>query len=258
MAKVLPFKGGVVVSDSLGNLSEASPLGITHQGKKVKFFDLFRIYRQQRFESKPLLYTSCEFEIKKEREYEFFHLCWEFEVLEIIYRNFTRPYSNEELNYLIPKLARITKDISDINKFMGKKLGDKENSKPKKTIGDLSIFSLQESRKELLSTKRLTMLLELEAEKDLKRDKKNRPREALILIYPIQILKKIYNCLDIKRDWKHFIHQELIKIPSLKDLRYITIETAIKKSKRKAFLDQYLRSIKDEDEFNEALKFIFE
>ena len=251
MGKILKFDRGV----------EEAPLGLTHHrshyASTIKLFEMFKCYRYiKQSNPNPSLDNRPDLFVKEKHKTKFLHLAWEYEYLDIIYSQNTRPFSNEELNYIIPKLKRIKKEIDDIEKLMKDKLDNKNNSKPKKTLGNLSTFTIDESRKELLSTKRLSFILEREAEGDLKKQKKNRPREALSLVYAVQILKEIYNCLDIKKEWKTFIHQEILKIPSLSELKYITIETAIKKSKGKAFQDQWLRSARDEDEFENIRKFI--
>jgi hypothetical protein len=251
LGKILKFDRGV----------QETPLGLTHHNNNyasaVKLFEMFQCYRYiKQKNTNPTLVNRPDLFVKEEHKKKFYHLAWEYEYLDLIYSQNTRPYSNEELNYMIPKLKRIYKDIGDIEKFMKDKLDDVNNSKPKKILGNLLPPAINESRKELLSTKRLLFILEREAEGDLKKQKKNRPREALSLIYAVQVLKEIYNCLDIKKAWRDFIHQEIVRIPSLSQLQYITIETAIKKSKGKAFQDQWLRSARDEDELENIRKFI--
>ena len=51
------------------------------------------------------------------------------------------------------------------------------------------------------------MLMASKAEEDTKIKKNNRPREVLFIIYPIYILKQIYNCIDWdKKKYKDLSH----------------------------------------------------
>ena len=94
------------------------------------------------------------------------------------------------------------------------------------------------------------------AEEDTKIKKNNRPREVLFIIYPIYILKQIYNCIDWDKkkykDLSHFrsfFQKEIKYLSSLRDLNFITIQNAIKRSKDFSFFDQYLRSLSNKKDF---------
>ena len=250
MGKVLQFKKGA-----------DTPLGLTYNKlndiDEVSFYDIFKVFRFLKLsDKKPSLDSRTDIVIKKERYSEFLHYAWELDIVDIFYFQNTRPFNNEDLKKIIPKLKRVGKDIRAIYELTYQDLLPPKNSKPKRTLGDLQPQSMREKLTETLNTRTMFMYLAQKAEEDIKVEKGGRAREVLSIIYPVQLLIKIWNCLDEKRDLKQFIVQEIVNLPSLKDLKYITIQNAMKKAKEKAFEDQYLRSVNSEEELNKIRDYI--
>ena len=106
MGKILKFDRGV----------EEAPLGLTHHrshyASTIKLFEMFKFYRYiKQSNPNPTLINRSDLFVKENHKTKFLHLSWEYEYLDLIYSQNTRPYSNEELNYMIPKLKRIYKEI---------------------------------------------------------------------------------------------------------------------------------------------------
>ena len=254
MAKIIDFKGSEGSSDT--------PLGLTYQRLKhsdeVIFYDVFHVYRFMELANrKPKLANRPDISIKKDKYTEFLHWAWELDILNIFYSQHTRPFSNETYNKIIPKLKRMAKDCKDVNEIINTELHPYNDSKPKRSIGSMQPQSIQEFLTETINFRSMFLYITQKSEEDMKVEKGNRPREVLSIVYTVQILTQIYNCLEEKRDWKQFIHQEIVNIPSLKDLKYITIQNAIKQSRAKAFIRQDLRSVNNEEELNRIIKYIF-
>lgn len=250
MGKVLQFKRGA-----------DTPLGLTHHKlndiDEVSFYDIFKVFRFLKLsDKKPSLDSRTDIVIKRERYSEFLHYAWELDIVDIFYFQNTRPFNNEDLNKIIPKLKRAGKDIKDIYKLMYQDLLSQSDSRPKRTFGDIQPQSMREKLTETLNTRTMFMYLAQKAEEDIKVEKGGRAREVLSIIYPVQLLTKIWNCLDEKRDLKQFIVQEIVNLSSLKDLKYITIQNAMKRSKEKAFEDQYLRSVNNKDDLYMVRKYV--
>ena len=254
MAKIIDFKGSGGSSDT--------PLGLTYQRLKhsdeIIFYDIFHMYRFLTLANKnPTLDNRSDIYVKNKRHSEFLHYAWELDIVDIFYSQQTRPFSNEDLSKVIPKLKRIGKDLKDVYELMQKELLPLTNSKPKRTLVSMQPQSMAETLTETINTRTIFMYLAQKAEEDMKVEKGSRPREVLSIIYPVQLLTKIWNCLDEKRDLKEFIVQEIVNLPSLKDLKYITIQSAMKRAKEKAFEDQYLRSVNNQEDVNRIRKYIF-
>lgn len=233
-----------------------APLGLAYNKKyedELNFYEVFRMFRYLKFQNNlPSLAIINNFKIKKDKEVEFFNYAWEFDLLEIIYTNNTRPFNNEELCKHSLKLKRASKDIKDYLRTSKEVDNFYNNTVPKRSIGDLLFYSIKEKRAFLSEASTMLSYLAEISENDIKLKKKNRPREVLSLIYPIKILTKIYNCIDWKlislKHYNSFIHDQLITLPPLKDLNLITITNAIKKSKDYSFMDLYLRSVNNKEE----------
>ena len=256
MGKILEFKKGG---------QEEAPLGLvyyedtTDTNDRLKYdpdinkYLLFRTYRHLKFEYNkyPSLDNRTDLYVKKDRKTEFINYSWEFDLLELVYSINTRPFNNEDLKILIPKLNRVAKATKEIREFLEPKIDKTKNTKPKRTLGDMRPQSIDEVIKEMKITEDMARSLATMGEEDIKLKKSNRPPTVLSILYPVQILTKIYNCLDRKEvsieNLKTFIHQEIINLPSLKDLDYITIENAIKQSKKTAFQFQDLVNAKHEE-----------
>ena len=92
------------------------------------------------------------------------------------------------------------------------------------------------------------------------------PKECLLRVYPetgTELLTEhyiqIYNCLDRDKtfkDFKTFIHQEIVNLSSLKDLDFITIENAIKQVRKNAFQFQDLLNARNNEELDRIWNFI--
>ena len=251
MGKVLQFKRGV-----------ETPLGLTHHKlnniDEVNFYDIFKVFRYLKLSyKKPSLDNRKDIIVKSEKYNEFLHYAWELDIIDIFYFQNIRPFNNEDLNKIIPKLKRVGKDIKDIYELMYQDLLSQSDSRPKRTLGNMQPQSMREKLTETLNARTMFMYLIQQAEGDIKVEKGSRPREVLSIIYPVQLLTKIWNCLDEKRDLKQFIVQEIFNISSLKDLKYITIQNAMKKAKGKAFEDQYLRSVNSKEELEKTRDYIF-
>jgi hypothetical protein len=256
LGKILKFKKGG---------QEEAPLGLvyyedtTDTNDRLKYdpdinkYLLFRTYRHLKFEYNkyPTLDNRTDLHVKKDRKTEFINYSWEFDLLELIYSINTRPFKNEDLKILIPKLNRVAKATKEIREFLEPKIDKTKNTKPKRTLGDMRPQSIDEVIKEMKITEDMARSLATMGEEDIKLKKSNRPPTVLSILYPVQILTKIYNCLDRKEvsieNLKTFIHQEIINLPSLKDLEYITIENAIKQSKKTAFQFQDLINATEEE-----------
>lgn len=257
MAKVLKFKKG----------SDQTPLGLTYQevvqDEEINSYEIFQFFRYLKFQNKhPALEKRKDFKIKKEKYSEFTHYAWEFELLENIYSQNIRPFPNETLSAIVSKSKRIVKDIEEITELMDE-LSKPNNSVPRRTLSNSQPQSQNELISSLIKSRSIAMLMVSKAEKDTKIKKNNRPREVLSIIYPILLLKQIYNCIDWNKKnyddlnhFKSFIHKEIKFLSSLRDLNTITIQNAIKRSKEFAFLDQYLRSVNNEQEFLNIKKYI--
>ena len=244
MAKILKFKKG----------SDQTPLGLTYQeivqDEEINSYEIFQFFRYLKFQNKhPELEKRKDLKIKKEKYSEFIHYAWEFELLENIYSQNIRPFPNETLGVIISKSKRIANDIKEISELMNE-LGKPNDSVPKRTLNDLQPQSQNELISDLIKSRSAAMLMALKAEDDTKIKKNTRPREVLSIIYPVQLLKKIYNCIYWKKNelndlsfFKLFISREIIQIQSLKDLNSITIQNAFKRSNEISFEDKYLRSV---------------
>lgn len=251
MAKILKFKKG----------RDQTPLGLTHQeivqDEEINSYEIFQFFRYLKFQNKhPELEKRKDLKIKKEKYSEFIHYAWEFELLENIYSQNIRPFPNEALDVIISKSKRIANDIKEITELMNE-LGKPNDSVPKRTLNDLQPQSQNELISDLIKSRSTAMLMALKAEDDTKIKKNTRPREVLSIIYPVQLLTKIYNCIEWNKDkcrdlknFKSFVQNEILNLSSLKDLNFITIQNAIKRSKDFTFIDQYLRSVNNKTEFN--------
>ena len=257
MAKILKFKKG----------SDQTLLGLTHQeivrDEEINSYEIFQFFRYLIFQNKhPALEKRKDLKIKKEKYSEFIHYAWEFDLLENIYSQNIRPFPNEALGVIISKSKRIANDIKEITELMNE-LGKPNDSVPKRTLNDTVPQSQNELISSLIKSRSIAMLMASKAEKDTKIQKNNRPREVLSIVYPILLLKKIYNCIDWDKKkyddlnhFKLFIHKEIKCLSSLRDLNTITIQNGIKRSKEFTFLDQYLRSVNNEQEFLNIKKYI--
>ena len=255
MGDILKFKKGGQEEAPLGLVyyeDTADPNDRLKYDPDINKYILFRIYRNRKFKYNkyPSLDTRTDLHVKRDRKTEFINYSWEFDLLELIYLLNTRPLNNEDLKKLIPKLNTVAKTTKEIREFLEPKIDKTKNSKPKRTLGDMRPQSIDEVIKEMKITEDMARSLANMGEEDIKIKKSNRPPTVLSILYPIQILTKIYNCLDIKvsiENLRTFIHQEIINLPSLKDLDYITIENAIKQSRKSAFQFQDLVNAKHEE-----------
>ena len=203
MGKILKFKKGG---------QEEAPLGLvyyedtTDTNDRLKYdpdinkYLLFRTYRHLKFEYNkyPTLDNRTDLHVKKDRKTEFINYSWEFDLLELVYSINTRPFKNEDLKILIPKLNRVAKATKEIREFLEPKIDKTKNTKPKRTLGDMRPQSIDEVIKEMKITEDMARSLATMGEEDIKLKKSNRPPTVLSILYPVQILTKIYNCLDRK------------------------------------------------------------
>ena len=261
--KVLPFKKGGQKEAPLGLVcyeDTADPLDRIKYDPDISKFILFRMVKSIKFSNKlPYYANRSDLHIHKSRESEFINYSWEFELLDLIYSINTRPFNNKDLKKIIPKLRRISKDTRDVIEILAPQIDHTRNTKPKRSFGDMRPQSIDEIIKEMGNWYPLTDTLTALGEADMKLKKTNRSPTVLSILYPVQILTKIYNCLDRDKtfkDFKTFIHQEIVNLSSLKDLDYITIENAIKQARKNSFQFQDLLNARSNEELNRIWNFI--